>query len=368
MKSFYSTDVKQLARHIKAWLEEGSMPSAFLFAAAESMKPNNGFSSVLGGLSKPLIGGVFPELIWKGERRKKGFLLLTLPCEMQAEVISFENEPLYLKKIFEAYFPTPNSKDATLFVFADAFSPAKHEFLESLYTYFGTELTYMGGGAGDLTFTSFPCLFTEKGIHQHAAVLGYVAKKIPVGAAHGWHQITEPMVVTEADGNIVSKINSKPAFGVYKEIVEKHSGKSFRNQPFFELARSYPFGLIKDNGLIVRDPVSVDGERIYIVDEIKEGEKICVMHGDMDSLLDGARTALESARNGSEAVNGSIFCADCISRVLFMQDRFSEELHILKGEGEINGILSIGEIANSGESKLEVLNKTVVVSRWNYQI
>jgi len=55
---------------------------------------------------------------------------------------------------------------------------------------------------------------------------------------------------------------------------------------------------------------------------------------------------------------------DCISRALFLQDHFAQELAaVAQGQSPLFGALTIGEIANSGRSYLEFFNKTTVVAR-----
>ena len=166
----------------------------------------------------------------------------------------------------------------------------------------------------------------------------------------------------------VSSFDWSPAFGVYRRIVESHAGVSIDASNFFDIAKSYPLGLLKVDGeMVVRDPYRVEGDTLYVVDDIPEGEYVCVMHGDTPSLLEGAQLArrgVEQELGHALAVGGDLFCIDCISRVLYMQDDFSEELRIIKGKQQLYGALTIGEIASAGSSYLEIYNKTLVVAKW----
>ena len=59
----------------------------------------------------------------------------------------------------------------------------------------------------------------------------------------------------------------------------------------------------------------------------------------------------------------AVFFIDCISRVLFLKDRFPEEIHAVRHKGlPLFGACTIGEIANSGKDYLEFYNKTAVVA------
>jgi hypothetical protein len=54
---------------------------------------------------------------------------------------------------------------------------------------------------------------------------------------------------------------------------------------------------------------------------------------------------------------------DCISRVLFLENEFASELQTARvADLPLVGMLSIGEIANSGDDYLEFYNKTSVVA------
>lgn len=341
--------------------------SVLMFMACENHFSNETLKEVFPLLSKPIIGGVFPELIHEGVRKSSGTLLIALPFKLKSALIDLESSSEEIANQLAAFHPEPFVTESSLFVFTDAFSSFKDFFIESLFNFFGTNISYLGGGAGSLSFKQFPCIITNTGLHANCAVIGLSEHKIAIGAAHGWKPISEPLKVTKSVINQLITIDWRPAFEVYKEIVEAHSGEKFNDSNFFDIAKSYPLGITKvDAEMVVRDPYMVANSTIHLVDIITQGEYINILHGNMKLLLEGAtiarNLALSKLKNRSE--DTEMFCIDCISRVLYMQDDFDRELQAISSKGKVNGILSIGEIANSGESYLEIYNKTVVIGVW----
>ncbi len=131
---------------------------------------------------------------------------------------------------------------------------------------------------------------------------------------------------------------------------------------------------------VVRDPFAVqDDGSIVCVGAVPNGSFVHVLHGDQRSLIHAAARAREQSAQG---VQGSSTASadpagpadpadprstrlvfDCISRVLFLDDRFPDELAAISdGGGRVLGVCSIGEVANNGDSYLEFFNKTTVVA------
>ena len=115
--------------------------------------------------------------------------------------------------------------------------------------------------------------------------------------------------------------------------------------------------------MIVRDPFKQEnGTSVFTLDNIEEGSHICVLYGNMDGLLKGAEQAKLRAESNSFE-NSQRIIIDCISRVLYMGDQYSKELQILDPDKKALGACTFGEIANSGDSFLEIYNKTAVVGQ-----
>ncbi len=360
--------LNKLIQAIKS-IEKVTEIKSLLFLMADNEKyPANILCPILGKITIPLIGGIFPELIFSNERKKSGVLLIPLAFELKTQLFDLSQAPEnYIKQLEEVQKDSIDHSSA-LFVFTDAFSKNKEPFIQSLFNFFGLNPTYLGGGAGSLSFKPFPCIINNQGIHQNSAVIGWTKKKVAVGVAHGWTPISTPLKVTKCANNLLEELNWQPAFEVYRKIVEEHSKTKFTDDNFFDIAKSYPFGIsVIDTEPIVRDPVNLIDNAILFFDSVKEGEYVGILHGNVDSLLEGASKARELAFSKIDMDKNSetAFCIDCISRVLFMQNDFKKELDTIGQDSQIvNGILSIGEIANAEDSFLEIYNKAIVVGLW----
>lgn len=360
----YLPNINSLNKALTELQQDSMVLSILLFAADKNPCTFSEIENALRLNFKPLIGGVFPEIIADGERKNSGFLVIPLYEVMQVIHIETNDEIATAQQLETKLTPISESTDS-VFCFVNALWTQKTVFMNSLYDELGPFVHYLGGGAGSLSFQSFPCLFCNQFIFENGAVLGSINSNMSIGVAHGWHAISDPIKVTEVKGNTIVSLNWKPAFEVYKHYAEGHSNQIFTSDNFFDIAKSYPLGLVKlDDEMIIRDPYAQENGHLHIVDLVPEGEYIRIMHGDMTSLLEGASNAVSNSEN-SEFQHFTQFCIDCISRVLFMQNDFEEELKYLNKNQKANGILSIGEIANPGNAALELFNKTVVVAQWN---
>jgi hypothetical protein len=320
----------------------------------------------LESLNIPIFGGIFPGLAYNQAKLERGSIVIGLAeaplvrviVQMRATTESYDD---LIADLF------PNASDArTCFVFVDGLTPRIDAFIEGLFNIFGLEMNYLGGGAGSLRLIEQPCLVTNAGLIGDAALIAMTTHASGVGVCHGWQSIAGPFRVTESEHNVITSLDFTSAFELYRQVVEAHSGQTCSLENFFELAKGYPFGISKlGMEKIVRDPIraTADGSLIC-VGEIPEGAYIHILCGNPKSLIQAAGNAMQLAEASfPPGVRPDwIFFIDCISRVLFLQGDFREELNAVGRVGlPIIGVLSLGEIANNKKDYLEFYNKTTVI-------
>ncbi|WP_179953341.1 FIST signal transduction protein [Desulfobotulus mexicanus] len=317
-------------------------------------------------LPVPVFGGIFPQIIAEGKNLEQGTLVAGLRHPVKPFVIKDISRPeTELEDELDDLLSSENFSSATLFVFVDGMAKRIAELVEGLFSTLGLEPNYVGGGAGSLSFKQKPCIITPEGLLMDAAVLGLSKVSSGIGVAHGWHPVSETIKVTASSANRVLSLNWKPAFDVYREIIEKHGNVSFEKTTFFDIAKAYPLGIARMGAeMVVRDPILTEENALVCVGEVPEGNYIHILNGDMDSLIKGAVEARNtaSANYRGEEKNPVLFFMDCISRVLFMGDDFRREIQAVEQGSVTFGALSLGEIANTGDAFLEFYNKTAVAA------
>ena len=372
MKTYYLQDssVESLKLKFEQLKSQPDVSSVLVFAADDNGWTPELVDPILSSSNLTVLGGIFPQVIYDGKNYTQGTVLVTFPTTLQWSVVDQLSN-------LTADFDTPlahladhwDSIDgsATHLVFVDGLSTCIATFIEAVFMNLGLEQNYLGGGAGSLSFVQKPCLITPNGLVQDSALLIRLPLLSGIGVSHGWTPISEPMKVTESNKNHVISLDWKPAFEVYRELVESHSGQTFTDDNFFDIAKSYPFGISKlDAELIVRDPLMLkDATGMVCVGEVPEGSFVRILNGTPESLINAASEASERAQQAFNSVSNaapSLGCfIDCISRVLFMQEGILEEFKQVSGDYTLFGALTLGEIANSGQDYLEFYNKTAVL-------
>lgn len=311
------------------------------------------------------MGGIFPKVIHGNSILDKGIVLNTL---------NNVEELFLVKDISKKDYTIPKitfdeSSAYSIITYVDGLTSNISHYLSGLYENYGMRTNYFGGGAGSLSLEQMPCVFCNEGVFQDAAVGALVRMQSRIGVRHGWNKVDGPFIVTKAEGNIIKEINWKNPFEVYKEVVEAHSNKKFNDNNFFEIAKGYPFGIVKDHAeCIVRDPLMVNEKgELICVGELEDNTLVDILNGSESTLIEAAKHAAEESLMLAEEPRKAIII-DCISRILFLEDNFDKELNAITTtisdrfpNISIGGALTLGEISSYGEGFLEFYNKTVVI-------
>ncbi len=358
--------VKELNKLINSIQDRKNVKSLLILACDGNGYTPKNIDHILKASKLPVFGGIFPQIIFGQHKLEKGTIFAGLEVEPNIAVIpSLSDINADYEQLIDDNIPDLDNIN-TMFVFVDGFSKRISALIDGLFNIFGLDFNYIGGGAGSLSFEQKPCLFTNKGLIADSALLVTSEIESGIGVSHGWKKISGPFKVTESDRNIIKTLDWKPAFQIYRSVVEDHSKVKLDRNNFFDIAKSYPFGIAKLGAeSIVRDPFQTgDDNSLICVGEVPEGSFLDILTGDNSSLITAARNALITAKEGchSNTGNKTILFMDCISRVLYLEDDFKDELNAIDIDNTpLIGALTIGEIANNGKDYLEFYNKTAVI-------
>lgn len=329
---------------------------------------NNYDSEVINELCKnaksSVIGGIFTQIIYEDKNYETGAIIASLDDILENTLIKNISSNQNIAMFIEENVNLDLDETKTIFVFVDGLSKNIGSLVGGLFDSFGLFVNYIGGGAGSLSFVQKPVIFSNEGLLEDCAIIGCSKLNSSIGVKHGWEPICQPIKVTKSCKNIVQELDYKPAFEVYKYLVEADSGLTFDDNNFFEISKGYPLGINKLLGeIIVRDPIIKDQNSLVCVGDVPQNVFISILKGTKENLINSAKQANIDATNTARFGDFTFFI-DCISRVLFLGDDFDKELQQVFEANQITiGALTLGEIANNKNHYLEFYNKTAVVAK-----
>lgn len=367
MKPIYQEDINDLDKIFNITENDDAIKSVLLFICDKTPFDADSLNHQLRKLEKPIIGGIFPGLIYGEECKYLGFIIIPLPFKLETSVFHFdESESAFNNTLSQL---NTSNQSRSVFIFYDAMDFEKSRLIDYLFNFFGISLSYFGAGCGQLNFEPSPCVISNEGLSQSCCVIGLTTEDFAMGMSRSWEPISDQMKASEVANNSLRSVNWESTTSVYKSIIEKHLEKSISDEELPHLLKSYPIGIVKiDGDIVVRDPYKLDNDEIVFFDSIYSGEHVCVLHGDKNSILHGAENAkismIEKANKMGLEAPEYILCVNCISRALYLKEDYKKELEILNVYRPTFGILSIGEIINPGNSILEIFNKILALASW----
>ena len=312
----------------------------------------------------PVAGGIFPGVINGNQKHETGIVATSLPMIAEPTIVKGLDTPDF--DLSKPHFDR-ETQQYTALILVDGLTKYIAMLLDKLFRQLDNTVSYIGGGAGSLSFQQKPCVFDSEGIYQDTALILWVKASTKIGVRHGWQNANGPHIATRTEGNVVYELGRKPAFEFYSRFIKMKTQKTLTQENFFSLAKEYPLGIYHPGvDHIVRDPITfTDDGGLVCVGEIPMHAMVYILQGNKQRLITHARRAVADAMGQSHQSQYN-FIVDCISRVLFLEDDFDQELNAVSEALPDNaptpfGILSLGEIGTYGTGRVEFFNKTMVV-------
>lgn len=227
-----------------------------------------------------------------------------------------------------------------------------------------------GGLAGDNGKFEKTYTISNQGVgHEQVVALGFSGEKIRVGYASqgGWKPFGPTRKVTQAEGNILYKLDDQPALEIYRNYLGEKAG----DLPAAGLL--YPFAIVEgkdqETGLI-RTILGIDNEKgsLTLAGDMPPNSMVRLMHTGNEGLVDGAKRAAKMAvKDFTTSGSGLALLVSCVGRKIVMGDDTDEELDAVKenipDNSSIIGFYSYGEICPFEKSGAPLLhNQTMTIT------
>lgn len=343
--------------------------SLLILAAEHSHVQASEYAELLSAVSLPVFGGVFPRLIYENECLESGHLICALDYEPDVVFINHlsRRDHAQLDALLSPQIEA--GEEASYLFFLDGLSSAVDCVVERLYFHLGPRKTVVGGGAGYSSLAHRPCVMTNEGLIKDAALLIRLDHRMKIQVGNGWQKTEGPFLVTQSQKNVVHTLNYRPAFTIYKEVLDAMIDEELTADNFQKYAKHFPLGKERIDGeLIIRDPIHVIDEALVCVGSVSKYSMVYVMSASNDQLIDAAGDMAEgySKDNVHSAHEQSFLVFDCVSRMFCLGNDFASELarirETIHPDLAMVGALTLGEIANAKSGMIQLHNKTIVMS------
>jgi methyl-accepting chemotaxis protein len=247
----------------------------------------------------------------------------------------------------------------------------------------GDGVRLAGGAAGD--DLAMKCTRVARGAKaaSDAVVIATLFSQRPlgVGVCHGHAPLSRPLRVTAARGNVVTRIEDRPAWSVWLDETREHVRASGGDVDAMPRDAEGAYLLRYEAGLAagesgdaykIRAPLSrSDDGAISFACGIPEGTVIRITESDAERQIKSAREAARRARQqlgegpgGRPARVAGALVFDCICRNLILQGEFSRAVRGMSeelGGAPLAGFETYGEIALDAGDMSGFHNTTSVV-------
>lgn len=258
---------------------------------------------------------------------------------------------------------------AGIFVLCPGLNINGSDFVKGIVSVLGKSIPISGGLAGDGANFQRTATWIDGALHSDKVVaIGFYGTSVEykTSSRGGWNVFGPARRVTKSEGSIVYEIDNKPALALYKEYL----GDKAEDLPSSGLL--YPFAILQEDhselGLI-RTILNIDHEKesLILAGDLPQGSLVCLMHADIDNLIDGAETAAQEVKFGTPSNDTATLMVSCVGRKIVMNEDVIEELDavrsVIGNASSYAGFYSYGEICPfSVTGQPELHNQTMTIT------
>jgi hypothetical protein len=192
--------------------------------------------------------------------------------------------------------------------------------------------------------------------------------KVGFGSESGWTQFGPERMVTEAEENVLYKIDAQNALGLYK----KYLGPKADELPGSALLFPLSIRTEDSSDAVVRTILSVDEKQnsMTFAGDIPVGSKVRLMRTRMEYLLEAAHTAaLEASEENAHRPEFALLIS-CVGRRMVLDQRVEEELEAVikafENTPSVSGFYSYGELSPSSKGSVcNLHNQTMTLTTYS---
>ncbi|MCC6527363.1 MAG: FIST C-terminal domain-containing protein, partial [Polyangiaceae bacterium] len=281
---------------VAAWrTEHREMGLLALVAEADRALEVPALQELCHDLQVPLVGAVFPAVLFQSRFRTRGSVLVRLDRMPFAALYHPLNaadpasHEVRARMIADLAGRLGRTRGSALFLVVDQMVANVATLLDDLYLTLADRVRYLGANAGSETFQPMPCLFDGAQVAQDGAI-AMLLEAHPGAAVEHCYRVPERLVsATSTEGNRIIAIDWRPAFEAYQQAVQAEYGVAINRENFYAYAVHFPFGIVRAGAeVVVRIPVSLqpDGS-LFCVGEVPPNAVLALLHA---PAVDSVRT------------------------------------------------------------------------------
>ncbi len=239
-----------------------------------------------------------------------------------------------------------------LIVFSDGLRSNAEELLNT-FAQVKSDMLVAGGRAADNMEAEKTFVFNEEHCFENGCVIASMSgDELIVNSEYmfNWNSIGKKMIITKAEGNIVSEIDGVQI----KDIYKKYLGEDItHNLP--SSVSEFPLLVCRNGMKIGRCPTAVlEDDSFVFAGELHEGDAVQFSYGCIESMQESLKDNFQNFQNyPAEAV----YIYSCMARKTLMNKSLEDELKMLNTLAPSVGFFTYGEFLHSSNVN-ELLNIT----------